>query len=248
MTLPDGGEDAARWVRLPWDSNHFGFPIGRLLPTSVSDAELLDATRTADLSGIRCLYWLSDPDDSQVALGESAGFKVVDVRVELAANVGSRAPDRDEATTLREAGESDLVALKSLASRSHRNTRFYTDGSFPTDRADALYGTWIEKSFKDPRQDVLTSGPVGEPSGYIAFGISEDGNGEIGLVAVADSHRGKGLGSALVSSAVGRLARQGIDHVSVVTQGANQAAHRLYNALGFSERGRLVWLHRWFET
>lgn len=248
MTLPDVGEEAARWVPLPWDTNHFGISIGRLLPTSVSDDELMNAIRTAEAAGIRCLYWLSDPDASQVAMGERAGFKVVDIRVELIASVRAGTPNRNEAASIREAGKSDLGQLKSLAARSHRNTRFYTDGSFPIDRTDELYGAWIEKSFQDPTQQVLASGPSGAPSGYIAFGVSTEGNGVIGLVAVEETERGTGVGSALVSAAMHRLAGQGIDHVTVVTQGDNSAAHRLYNALGFSERNRFVWLHRWFEA
>jgi dTDP-4-amino-4,6-dideoxy-D-galactose acyltransferase len=248
MTLPDAVDEPDLWVRLPWDSNHFGFPIGRILPTSLSYASLSRALAGAEAAGTRCLYWLSDPDDSQVADGERVGFKVVDVRVELIARLASQKVSRIAATTIREVGESDLVPLKALASTSHRNTRFYRDGSFPTDRADQLYAEWIEKSFQDPKQEVLASGPAGQPSGYIASGVSDDGHGVIGLIAVDESRRGTGLGSALVSAAMGRLAQQGIEQVTVVTQGDNQPAHRLYNALGFSERSRFVWLHRWFEA
>lgn len=246
MTIHDADDDAPVWVGLPWDSNHFGISIGRLLPYSVSEAELSTALRAVEEAGIRCLYWLSDSTDSQIEVALGAGFKMVDIRVELEVQVGSGVPSRNDQATIRVAGESDLAPLKLLASRSHRNTRFYSDRGFPTDRADALYAAWIERSFQDPSQVILVSGPTGQPDGYIAFGISEAGTGAIGLIAVDESHRGHGLGSALVSAALARLAGLGAKQVTVVTQGSNEAAQRLYTKLGFSERDRSIWFHRWF--
>lgn len=248
MTLPDAGVDSPGWIRLPWDSDHFGISIGRLLSPAASEVALTRALRSADAAGIRCLYLLSDPDKAQVTIAQRAGFKKVDVRVELALDLASKALPLESAPEVREAGGSDLVPLKALASRSHRNTRFYTDRSFPPDRADALYAAWIERSFNDPAQTVYVSGLPGEPEGYIAFGVSERGHGVIGLIAVAESHRGAGLGSTLVSAAIRRLAEQAIQQIEVVTQGDNNAARSLYNGLGFTERNRFTWLHRWIEA
>ena len=248
MTLPDAGLDSPGWVRLPWDSDHFGFSIGRLLSPLVSEVDLIRGVQSADEAGIRCLYWLSDPDEAQIALGQRAGFEKVDIRVELAAEIGSQPLRLDAAPGTREAVDSDLDPLKALASRSHRNTRFYTDRSFPSDRADALYAAWIERSYNDATQTVYVSGPPGEPVGYIAFGVTEEGHGEIGLIAVAESQRGAGIGSALVSAAGRRLAERGIQQLDVVTQGDNHAAQTLYNGLGFTERNRFIWLHRWIEA
>lgn len=245
MTLPDAGSDSAGWVRLPWDSDHFGLSIGRLLSPVISEGDLTKALRSADAAGIQCLYWLSDPDEAQVALGQRAGFKKVDVRVELGRDLASEPLPLKAGLEIREARESDLVPLKALASRSHHNTRFYTDRSFPPDRADALYAAWIERSFNDPTQTVYVSGPPGEPNGYIAFGVPTGGHGVIGLIAVAESQRGAGLGSALVGTAIRRLAEQGIQQVEVVTQGDNNAARSLYTGLGFTGRNRFIWLHRW---
>jgi ribosomal protein S18 acetylase RimI-like enzyme len=70
----------------------------------------------------------------------------------------------------------------------------------------------------------------------------------IGLIAVAESHRGAGLGSTLVSAAIRRLAEQGVQQIEVVTQGDNNAARSMYNGLGFTERNRFTWLHRWIEA
>jgi ribosomal protein S18 acetylase RimI-like enzyme len=241
------GADDDAWVPLPWDTNHFGFPIGRLLPTTVPEDEMPDILRMVDDAGIRCLYWLSDPGASQVRLAHRSGFQMVDMRVELEIRLGpepSAAFDRD---AIRKAEEPDLEPLKILASRSHRNTRFYSDPGFPVERVDALYAAWIKRSFHDPSQELLVSGPVGMPDGYVAAGVSEEKHGSIGLVAVDEGRRGAGLGSYLVKASMAGLARRGATQVSVVTQGENERALRLYEKLGFSERSRLAWFHRWSD-
>jgi len=247
MTLRDGRAESFGWVRLDWDSDHFGISIGRILFPAVSEVTLAKALRSADAAGIRCLYWLIDFNGAQVAIGQRAGFKKVDVRVELEADLGSQPLSLGETPGIRQAVESDLDPLKALASRSHRNTRFYADRSFPPRRSDALYAEWIGKSVQDPSQKVFVSGPPGLPNGYIAFGMSGTGIGVIGLIAVEESQRGTGLGSTLVRAALSRLRAQGAENVTVVTQTNNQAAQRLYGGLGFKERNRSVWLHRWQE-
>lgn len=245
MNLPDADSDAAGWVHLPWDSDHFGLPIGRVL-SPISELDLRKALRNADAAGIRCLYLLSDPDEAQIAVAQGAGFKQVDIRAELELDLASHPFSLNAVAEIREAGESDLGPLKALASQSHRNTRFYTDGSFPTDRADALYAKWIERSFQDPNQIVCVSGPPGEPDGYIAYGVSEEGSGVIGLIAVAESQRGKRLGAKLVGAALSWFVGREVSRIQVATQGDNQAAQRMYQRLGFKASNISIWLHRWF--
>ena len=72
--------------------------------------------------------------------------------------------NRLEATTIRGAGESDLVPLKALAATSHRNTRFYRDRSFPTDRADAAVRSLDRKELSGPETGGLRVGPAGRPT------------------------------------------------------------------------------------
>ena len=203
MKLPDRADDADGWVRLPWDSNHFGFPIGRLIPASLSEDALLRALHSAEVAGLRCLYWLGDTTSSRREVAERNGFRLVDTRLELEIRLPPPNSPSQEAQTIRVAEESDLDPLKVLAAKGHRNTRFYRDGQFPLDRTDEMYAAWIEGSFRDPTQLVYVSGPPGEPSGYIAFGSSDAGKGVIGLVGVEESHRASGLGSALVTEALG---------------------------------------------
>jgi mycothiol synthase len=62
---------------------------------------------------------------------------------------------------------------------------------------------------------------------YFPFG------GEVGYVAVAPLHRGKGLGRAVVAQAVARLIEAGYCHIFVGVQGWRLPAVKCYLRLGF---------------
>lgn len=252
MTSPDTESAGSNWVRLPWDSDHFGIQIGRLVPASLSESALSKALKSAEEAGIRCLYWLAERTDFQADSARRAGFRMVDVRVDLEIQVGSLAiGTRNDASlgpdqAVRIAVDLDLAPLRSLAAQSHHNTRFYTDSNFPRDRAGALYVRWIERALSDPLQEVLVSGPPGAPSAYVCCDLGrQDGVGAIGLIAVAETSRGKGLGTTLVQKAIEWFTNEGASRIVVATQGENYAAQSLYRKLGFMTTAKSNWFHRW---
>ena len=108
-----------------------------------------------------------------------------------------------------------------------------------------LYATWIEKSCHGYAKAVLVAECDGKPAGYIT-GNWNGQSGQIGLLAVADWARGRGLGRTLVRSALQLFREQGIQTVKVVTQGRNIESQRLYAQCGFSIAAVNIWYHRWF--
>lgn len=77
----------------------------------------------------------------------------------------------------------------------------------------------------------------GELVGYVAW-INESGtaHGEIDILAVAEEHRGRGVGRALAEHAIAALKAAGADVVSIGTGGDDfhAPARALYSALGFT--------------
>jgi RimJ/RimL family protein N-acetyltransferase len=69
--------------------------------------------------------------------------------------------------------------------------------------------------------------------------------GRIGIFAVAAEAQGKGLGHRLVDAALTWLARQGAARVTVVTQGRNSQAQRVYQRAGFRTHLVELWYHCW---
>ena len=150
--------------------------------------------------------------------------------------------------SIRPATPGDIPALKSIAACSHTHTRFYEDGHFSRERCNELYATWIEKSCESEADHVLVSVLPGHPAcGYITCQFDTAVIGSIGLVAVAEAARGQGLARALLNAALATFGKSGIRTVTVVTQGGNRNALRLYQKAGFIISREETWFHKWYR-
>ena len=75
--------------------------------------------------------------------------------------------------------------------------------------------------------------------------IHEPGSAWLGLVIGETSGRGKGVGSEALRLLEDRLRRQGTPRIELGVFGFNEAAHRLYEKLGFQEIARLEAFTYW---
>jgi dTDP-4-amino-4,6-dideoxy-D-galactose acyltransferase len=212
--------------------------IGRVLDDRL-DAAAVD--RWAHEHEVACLYFLSRDEPGAAATAEDAGFRLVDVRVEL-----GRPAAGDEASRLREASDGDAAALRALARSNHRITRFYADPNFPDERCDDLYETWIARSLEGWADAVLVAESEGRPAGYVSL-HDRDGTGSIGLIGVDPDSRGRQLGRDLVLGAVRWCAERGLADVTVVTQGRNVPALRTFESSGFRTTDVGLWFHKWYD-
>lgn len=233
--------------RLEWDSAFFGLPIARLDAHELSSEDLAAALAWCRAQRIRCLYLRSDAGDVLTLRSAAAhGCRFVDVRVTLEGELDALASSAPEAS-IRAARVADAPALRAIAAYNHTNTRFYADGGFARERCDELYATWIEKSLGGWAEHVLVAEHAGRPAAYLTIHVRPEARGEIGLVGVAREAQGRGLGRALLGQAFAWMRAQGLRRVSVVTQGQNIAAQRLYQAAGLRTAALEYWHHRWFE-
>jgi dTDP-4-amino-4,6-dideoxy-D-galactose acyltransferase len=167
----------------------------------------------------------------------------VDVRVTLDR---ASAEPAGLADGIRPALPEELPELIAIASESHTDSRFYADPGFPRERCAALYRTWIEKGHSDFASEVLVAERDSRPGGYVVCERSGD-TGRIGLLAVAPWTRGRGAGRSLVNASVAWFQRERIPRITVVTQGRNVSAQRLYQSCGFLTCSVQLWFHRWFS-
>jgi len=233
-------------VVLDWDSAFWGFRVGRVVGEEMTPelAAVLDAW--AEGETVSCLYFLAPADDHEtVDAAQQARFRFVDVRLELS----QRISPVDPTARVRPYEHRDLGALRAIASTSHEITRFYADRHFPRARCSELYDTWIVRSCEEGFADgVLVADVEGRAVGYVTCDFDEDARaGSIGLIAVADSERGAGLGDELVRGALAWMTDRGATEARVVTQGANVAAQRRFQRAGFRTSSVELWFHRWYE-
>jgi len=233
---------------LPWDSEFFGRRVARASSSRLTTAELSRLLAWCRSEAVEWLYFLADADDAvTTALAEEARFRLVDVRLELDLTLARRKPVVEApAFPIRPATASDLAALKPIAAAGHTDSRFFFDPRVPRDRAHALYEAWIEQSVLGRFADVtLVAEHDGVASGYITGRMEPEATASIGLIGVGPGARGHGVGTALVEALLSWAGSRGAERVTVVTQGRNVAAQRLYQRCGFLTRSIHLWYHHW---
>lgn len=234
---------------LEWDTNFFGMRIARLLSGTLSSDLAARAENWCAENRIDCLYFLAGTQDAEtIFLAERYKYSLVDIRLTLswhnisrAAAVQNHAPHE-----IRPARAEDIGILKVIAGDIYTDTRFYFDRHFPRELCARLYETWIEESYKGYAQAVFVVQYQGQAAGYITCHVYSD-HGQIGLLGISSSARKLGLGAGLIHAALDWFAAQDLKTVSVITQGRNIAAQRLYQQCGFLTERCELWYHRWFN-
>ena len=234
---------------LEWDSQFFGRRIARANISCLTKSSASEIDSWCGAHEIECLYFLASfSDHENVKIAQENMFRLVDVRVTLDLDLSTAKANVDATCPrVRNAVESDIPALRAIARTAHRDSRFYYDEEFPNHLCDELYETWIETSCHGWSANVFVAGEGKDIAGYLTCHLPDRSNGQIGLVGVASNAQGKGIGSDLVSHAVRWFAQEGVEKVSVVTQGRNVRAQRLYQRRGFVTRSVDLWFHRWFS-
>lgn len=218
---------------LAWDSAFFKLDVGRI---DVSRSGVWNALELKDLivhSSKDLLYvfvsgTLTEPENAAVrqVLSTSSGVrydKRMTFRKRLATSALASQKGAIAATRLS-------APLMELAYASGVYSRFSLDCRLsPFFRP--MYQKWLEKDFANGKVFVWPNDV--NPQGMATISVRE-GRGTIGLVAVTEQSRGKGIASALMKTADDWLLSQGIYECEVVTQGANLAAQALYRKAGFS--------------
>lgn len=242
MTLPSTEPPA---VVLDWDSEFWGVRIGRTTPASIS-AEPDGVREWVRDHDVRCLYLRCPVDDGLVEVAEDFGFQLMESRAEYEQTSPVPFPT-PMPCVVRAVLPSDIDALTRIARVSHHDSRFFTDPRFADERCGDLFATWIVNSCtRGFAEWVLVAEVDGVPCGYVTGQHDDDGWGRVGLIAVDESLRGRGVGQALLAASVSRHRREGRTDTRVTTQARNPAT-RFYRRLGFVESGLSLDLHWWCD-
>ena len=251
MTAP-GNQTGTPCELLEWDSQHFGFPIARVLGSSLD----CDAAGRVDewcrANQVRCIYLLADAKDADTSrVAAESGFREVDGRLVIrTALQGLAEPHLGglAGMEVREAAEADLGQLREIASVSHRGSRFFFDTGFPDARCAALYEAWIDRGFVDPDRTLWVATLDGVPAGYHVIGpAAPDGIRRLELLAVDPNRHGRGIGTALILSTMGALRGEGAEETWTILSPRNLPSIRLHERVGFLTERVQVWHHKWYD-
>ena len=125
--------------------------------------------------------------------------------------------------------------LHNLALTSGHLSRFRIDSTIAEREFEELYNLWLVKSLKREIADEVAAIMVGNDiAGFVTLQASES-LAKIGLIAVAENHRGKGIGGLLLEHAKRVALEANARTLQVETQGDNAAANALYTKNGFKK-------------
>jgi dTDP-4-amino-4,6-dideoxy-D-galactose acyltransferase len=237
-------------AHLDWDTKHFGFSVGRIA-AEPTDSELEATLEEGRKRKYRLVYWATSPDRTAPPhLLDDFDGRLVDRKVTFARSLS----DLDHSVRSNDVlvapveGSECFPELIALAIAAGAYSRFAVDPRIPRDTFEALYRVWIERSVRREIADavLVARDPAVDArlAGMITVKVT-DGMGNIGLVAVAESHRGRGIGSQLINAAHGWMIARDAAKSTVVTQGANAPACRLYERAGYTIEQAENFYHFW---
>jgi dTDP-4-amino-4,6-dideoxy-D-galactose acyltransferase len=236
---------------LAWDSTHFGFAVARL--TGPADEQTIAAALgQARRQGIHLVYWATSPEQRlSSSLLREFGGTLVDRKATFAADlplVGEDNPALPPSMTIREYPKGPATRqLLDLSVAAGVYCRFAVDPRLPRAKFIELYEIWMQRSTLHELADVVlvaSTAPSADGLGMVTIARTGE-TGCIGLVAVHQAARGKGVGSALVQAAHGWMEMHGATRATVVTQLANRPACRLYERAGYRLEEVQHYYHFW---
>ena len=233
-------ESRSQRESLDWDTAHFGWATAQLTEPRLSAAELDSQLSQARADGIRLVYWFA-ADDCQPAedvlrqwRGQLVDRKAT-FRLSLAHRGRAAVEGSDPTVDIGvRAGDEISPELMALAVGAGDFSRFRRDPRIPQAAFRGLYETWIRRAVAGDIADrvFVASRSGGEPLGVVTVRV-RDGNGEIGLVSVAEFARRQGIGGLLMNRALDWIEASGASLATVVTQLDNTAACRFYEQFRF---------------
>jgi GNAT superfamily N-acetyltransferase len=245
-----------RLIPCPFDSEHYGLAIGRLIRDPGDGPAELDAAIAAARRE-RCavvFVRLTGADPLRGAL-EQAGHAPVDTLVTstLAARAGvPRSPEAAPELTIehhdRLADPADVAAVAAITREAIRSSHLHADPRLPVERTRALYAAWAVNDVTGRAQPTIVARAGRALVGYLAV-VATPEAAMVDLVAVAAAWRGRGAGASLIAGFIDWLGDRPDDRAAVATVGtqAGNPALRLYARCGFVPAATHVTYHLWLD-
>ena len=230
---------------LPFDTELFGYRVGRVRLDGPPPPAVAAALRTAAADGgFRLLYLFWDGDSRPA--GESPGLVPVGGKREFSADATDPPPTPAPAVRCT----TETAPLRELAAESGRHSRFFLDPGFRHGEFRRLYDRWLRTCFDGTgRAECFAAGDPVDPDGFVTLerNAAEPGALRIGLLAVHPRARRRGVGTGLVAFARRTAADNGFGRLLVATQTGNAAATAFYLRSGFRPVSTVSVAHLWID-
>lgn len=220
---------------LKWDSNFFGLSVGST-QSAIEHSE--------DLADYDLVYGFAHHDDTQLNASflKNKGLFIdqkITFRKALNSNLNFPINENIKST------HTNSPQLLNLALQSGHLSRFKRDENLPERYFIKLYETWLHKSLtREIAEELFIYTEQKEILGFVTLKRAQE-SVTIGLLAVDEKGRGKGIGKALMQKVFLHAKENKCTEVLVPTQAINKIACQYYLALGFLITERMNIYHFW---
>jgi len=220
--------------RLNWDSDFFGYAIGRIRADSLNTDQLNGLIYEAKAAGYRLVYLFVNPgDDVSNHAALECKASLADQKVTFRTDVLKQQDVFEDEHIIDYASETPTEKLVELSLQSGIYSRYKTDPNFIHNEFEKLYLAWIENSvIKKIASHTLVYMEAGNELGVVTAKVTPQ-LAQIGIIAVDEHTRGKSIGSKLMKHLMAMLKQKDIPLLEVATQLNNTNACNFYKKLGF---------------
>jgi dTDP-4-amino-4,6-dideoxy-D-galactose acyltransferase len=224
--------------KLSWDSDFFGYPVGQI---EILKPDRYNVSTAIQDSKKFTLVYVISPERIDFEVPE---LKLVDIKTRLSKRIKNK-PNCSFYNISEYGGEED-GQLKKLALESGAFSRFKVDSNFVHNEFEKLYLKWISDSINKIIADkiIVYKEPGSVCIGFVTLKFKIHFS-EIGLIAVDEKSRGKGIAKSLLTFTDGLTINAGCDRIEVVTQLENLPAMKLYEKAGFEIISKKYIYHLW---
>ncbi len=222
-------------TKLDWDSDFFGYKVGLL-----NSGGQFDESSLKDLTDPFRLVYITSPTpirSPELTCGDSKQV------------YGKKPMHHGTNSIISEARIDQLEQLSLIGLQSGVWSRFALDGNFINGEFNKLYSKWVERSVRQEiAYEALTCIEEGQPVGLITLRNNGEDSSSIGLFAVLDTQRGKGIGKQLLQAVDTISFERGDAQLTVSTQGKNNLAREVYTRFGFEMISETYVYNYWNES
>ena len=216
---------------VPWDSDFFGYKVGKISLNASSTSSLESLLR--ENTAYRLIYIFVDRELTESLPNCILADRKLLLHQPIAPTISGH--HTDIVIVPFDAKNDSYEELKQLALLSGIFSRFNTDKSFTENEYKKLYSQWIYGNVYNHTAFCILVAKQGKRiTGFITLEKKTTALCTIGLIAVSPSAQGEGIGHALVLEAINKAHSHGFSEIQVVTQAVNTAALRLYLKTGFT--------------
>ncbi len=227
-----------------WLSGALSRPVFRVdEPTILDDIEHHIAAQTRGMWFTR----VSCNDTRRVDDLTRLGFRVVDVNITLRRMPRVGAVPAPDGIEMRHVTAETADAVVEIGGSGFERSRFHLDPYIDDADADEVKRRWTRNCVAGARGVATHVAMIdAEPAGFLSVietTHAQEPERVIDLVAVDATHRGRGVGAALVEVFIDRHGPE-CASLAVGTQAANVASLRLYERAGFLVSDTRYVMHR----